>query len=605
MSSTLTSAKLLWDDQAVPAPVLSVSSLSTSIAGRGTEKSLIRNVSFDIQPGRTLSIVGESGSGKSVTALSLLRLLPPSARIAGKVRLQGQDISDLGDRQMADIRGNRIGMIFQEPMTSLNPVLPVGLQIEEALARHAVAKGAEARRRAVELLDKVRIPHAARRCGEYPHQLSGGMRQRVMIAMALACGPDLLIADEPTTALDVTTQSGIIDLLKAIQAEDGTAIMFITHDMGVVAEVADDVLVMRDGEVVEHASSFDIFSRPSHPYTRQLMRAVPRIGDMRGREGPERFAAVGAEAPSAGPQTRHLVTRDSAHKVLSVHGLSVTFRVRDDRRRLRKTDLHAVRDVSFDLFAGETLSVVGESGCGKSTLARGIMGLQPINAGSVAIDGRTPAAMRADGRKALQMVFQDPFASLNPRLTILRSLTEPMTANGIAPAEAAETAAGLMQEVGLSAEMLSRLPHEFSGGQRQRICIARALALKPKVVVADEAVSALDVSVQAQVLNLLMELQERRNLALLFIAHDMAVVERLSHRVAVMCFGRLVEIGPRAAVFDSPAHPYTRQLLSAVPVPDPARRFSTAGRADSFERPVISASARMKDLGGGHLVLAD
>ncbi|MBJ3776477.1 ABC transporter ATP-binding protein [Acuticoccus mangrovi] len=590
--------------------VLSIDGLTTSIrTGQGDrrqgEQRLIEDIGFSVRRGQTLGIVGESGSGKSVTALSIMRLLPRSATVAGRVMLKGRNLTTLSDRQMADVRGDRIGMIFQEPMTSLNPVLPVGLQIEESLRRHKVASGQAARRRAVELLDRVRIPNAARRTAEYPHQLSGGMRQRVMIAMALACNPELLIADEPTTALDVTTQAGIIDLLKQIQADDGTAIMFITHDMGVVAEVSDDVLVMRSGRIVEHGPSQQIFHRPAETYTRQLLNSVPRIGDMRGKPGPAPFASIGDDGAALAPSPLEV----AKGPVLRVTDLSVSFRVRNETSRFRRTTLRAVRGVGFDLRAGETLAIVGESGCGKSTLARSIMGLQAVDSGAIEVAGRVATSMTAAearlARKAIQMVFQDPFASLNPRLRIVDSLTEPLTAHGVSSGGARATAVRLIEEVGLSAEMLDRLPHQFSGGQRQRICIARALALEPEVIVADEAVSALDVSVQAQVLNLLMQLQARRGLALLFISHDMAVVERLSHRVAVMYRGQIVEIGPRAAVFERPAHAYTRRLLSAVPLPDPSRRHKLSGIEELFGTPSAEPStAAWTDLGDGHRVLA-
>ncbi len=590
--------------------VLSVRDLCTSLRGTNGALSLVRNQSFDIRKGRTLAVVGESGSGKSVTALSIMRLMPEFATSTGQVLLHGRELLTLGEQEMEDIRGNRIGMIFQEPMTSLNPVLPVGLQIEEVLRRHKVDSLPDLRAEVVRLLDRVQIPNAAQRVQDYPHQLSGGMRQRVMIAMALACRPDLLIADEPTTALDVTTQANIINLLKQIQTEDGTAILFITHDMGVVAELADDVIVMKDGEAVEKAPAPQIFATPVEAYTRRLLSAVPIIGSMNGRPVPERFALVGDE-PSAPPVAR--VHAPDQGIALKVRDIAVSFPTHGRGLGLRKSLVRAVRGVSFDLHAGETLSIVGESGCGKSTVARSLLGLQKIDSGMIEIDGQELSRLGSGGlrgiRRNIQMVFQDPYASLNPRLPVGEAIAEPLRAHGIGHEERKAAARRLLVEVGLSSDMANRRPHEFSGGQRQRICIARALALNPAVIVADESVSALDVSVKAQVLNLFMELQERHGIAFLFISHDMAVVERLSHRVAVMYFGEIVEIGPRAAVFEAPAHPYTRRLLSAVPVPDPAKRHHIGSvqnepvRRDDLVDGGTPSKRSYRDLGGGHYVM--
>ncbi|WP_274630397.1 ABC transporter ATP-binding protein [Arvimicrobium flavum] len=591
-------------------PVLAVRDLCISVPGENGPISLVRDLSFDIPRGRTLAVVGESGSGKSVSALSIMRLMPKTTITTGGVLLHGRNLLTLKEREMEDMRGNRIGMIFQEPMTSLNPVFPIGMQIEEVLRRHGKGDGSNLTHQVIRLLDKVRIPNAARRVSDYPHQLSGGQRQRVMIAMALACSPDLLIADEPTTALDVTTQANIVDLIKQIQVEDQTAIMFITHDMGVVAEVADDVVVMRHGQAVEKAASRQIFEAPGEPYTQRLLSAVPIIGSMRGRAKPERFALIGDEQA---PAARADLAEAPQETVLNVKDIAVSFEVAAGKSILRKNVVRAVKSVSFDLKAGETLSIVGESGCGKTTVARSVMGLQKIDAGRITIGGKSMTdfgkQQLREARRNIQMVFQDPYASLNPRIRIGDAIAEPMLAHGFSRAEGLETARRLLEEVGLSADMVSRRPHEFSGGQRQRICIARALALKPKVIVADEAVSALDVSVKAQVLNLFMDLQDRYGIGFLFISHDMAVVERLSHRVAVMYFGEIVEIGPRSAVFGNPAHPYTQRLLSAVPVPDPSRRAhignvqSEPVRRDDLVTEQALTKRNYRDLGGGHYVL--
>ncbi|MCF3594646.1 ABC transporter ATP-binding protein [Rhodobacteraceae bacterium LMO-12] len=592
---------------------LSVRGFGTSVRGQGKDISLVRDMSFDIRKGQTLAVVGESGSGKSVTALSIMRLMDKGAKTTGQVFLHGQDLLLLPPRAMEDIRGDRIGMIFQEPMTSLNPVLPIGPQIEEVIRRHDREEGAKMSAQVTRLLDKVQIPNAGQRLKDYPHQLSGGQRQRVMIAMALACSPDLLIADEPTTALDVTTQANIVNLLKQIQAEDHTAIMFITHDMGVVAEVADEIIVMRNGEMVEKGAARQIFQAPTQPYTRRLLSAVPVIGSMRGIAHPERFPVLrDEETPADAPATFEPSKPSMAGPALTVRDIKINYQVPSRKSIFGKDIIRAVKGVSFDLNPGETLSIVGESGCGKSTIARSVLGLQPLSGGEITIGGQTMSGANAaelrQVRRNIQMVFQDPYASLNPRLRIGDAISEPLMAHGVSRSEALETARRLLEEVGLSGDMISRRPHEFSGGQRQRICIARALALNPKVIVADEAVSALDVSVKTQVLNLFMDLQDRYGIAFLFISHDMAVVERLSHRVAVMYFGEIVEIGPRMAVFDNPTHPYTQRLLSAVPVPDPDRRQSigpvqsepvqrdeSAGRDD--------AARSYRNLGGGHYVL--
>ncbi|EWY40992.1 glutathione ABC transporter ATP-binding protein [Skermanella stibiiresistens SB22] len=546
-------------------PVLSVEDLRIDFAGR----SVVQDLGFTVNAGETVAVVGESGSGKSVTALSILRLLPSTARMTGAIRLDGRDILSLSESQMREVRGGQVSMIFQEPMTSLNPVLPVGFQVKEALRYHSRGNDRECEAEALRLFDRVRIPDAKRRFNQHPHTFSGGMRQRVMIAMALACRPKLLIADEPTTALDVTVQAQILDLLRELQRETGTAILFITHDMGVVAQISDRVLVMRNGRLVEDGTAEAVFAAPEHPYTQMLLAAVPRLGDMAGSTGPRRFADdAGDRIETVKPQRK---------PILEVRDLVTRFPVKGGFLSRHVGNVHAVERVSFTVREGETLALVGESGCGKSTTGRSILRLVEPAAGSVRFDGQDiltldKKALQAARRK-IQMIFQDPFGSLDPRQTVGSAIAEPMLLHGVATKrEVREKVAYLLHRVGLEPGHATRFPHEFSGGQRQRLCIARALALQPKLVIADEAVSALDVSIKAQVIDLLLDLQDEFNLAYLFISHDMAVVERVSHRVAVMYLGEIVEIGPRAEVIGNPRHDYTRRLLAAVPVPDPRRR---------------------------------
>jgi len=577
-------------------PILSVSDLTVSFRSDGRWREVVHGVSFDVGPRETVALVGESGSGKSVSALSILRLLPRDAsRIGGRVRFEGRELLAAPEAEMRRVRGDSIAMIFQEPMTSLNPVLTIGFQIAEALIRHRGLSRSAAVAEALRLLDKVRIPAARSRLHEYPHRFSGGMRQRVMIAMALACRPKLLIADEPTTALDVTIQAQILDLIKSLQDEEGMSVLFITHDMGVVAEIADRTVVMYRGRAVEAGPTARIFDTPAEPYTRALLAAVPRLGTMAGRPHPMRFPVVdratGLAAPT--PETPDTV-RAAERPVLEVRDLTTRFDIRSGLLGRVTGRVHAVERVSFSLAAGETLALVGESGCGKSTTGRSILRLVEPLSGSVLLDGEDvtgldPKTLRAR-RQRMQMIFQDPFASLDPRLSVGAAVAEPLLINRLAtPREARRRAEDLLARVGLPPETAGRFPHEFSGGQRQRICIARALALNPRLIVADEAVSALDVSVKAQVVNLMLDLQAEFGLAYLFISHDMAVVERVSHRVAVMYLGEIVEIGPRAAIFGNPQHPYTKKLLAAVPVPDPARRGARHALPDDEIRSPIRA----------------
>ncbi|MGY4352978.1 peptide/nickel transport system ATP-binding protein [Bradyrhizobium sp. GM7.3] len=551
-------------------PALKVSNLNVSFRVNGRWCDAVKNFSLDVGFRETVAIVRESGSGKSVTALSALGVLPPNSRVSGSIRLRGRELLGLTEEELRTMRGNTMAMIFQEPMTSLNPVLKVGLQVAEALRYHRGLAWGAAKDAAIKLLEQVRIPNARQRAEDYPHKLSGGMRQRIMIAMALACRPSLLIADEPTTALDVTVQAQILGLMRQLQAEVGMGLLFITHDMGVVAEIADRVVVMWRGEKVEEGPVAEIFRAPKHPYTRSLLAAVPCLGDMKNGEGPRLFARPSTETAASSSMA-------ASQPVLQVNGLTTRF---DQRRGLLNRvvgRVHAVEGVSFDLASSETLALVGESGCGKSTTGRSILRLVEPIAGSVKFDGEDVLQLDAANlrrvRQKIQMVFQDPFSSLDPRQMVGDAIAEPLRVHGIARgSEADDRVVALLRRVGLSPEARLRYPHEFSGGQRQRLCIARALALEPRVIIADEAVSALDVMIKAQVIDLMLELQGELGLSYLFISHDMAIVERVSHRVAVMYLGEIVEIGPRSAVFGDPSHPYTRKLLSAVPAPDPARR---------------------------------
>jgi len=596
---------------------LSVRNLATSFRVEGQWITVVKGISFDVNQRETVAIVGESGSGKSVTALSVMRLLPAAnSRATGEVLLEGRDLLKLPEEEMRRVRGNLISMIFQEPMTSLNPVLTLGFQISEALIYHRNLDRTQAEAETLRILERVRIPSAASRLHEYPHRLSGGMRQRVMIAMALACKPKLLIADEPTTALDVTIQAEILELIKMLQDEEGMSVIFITHDMGVVAEIADRVVVMLNGNAVEQEPTAQLFASPREPYTRALLAAVPRLGSMKGRLSPQRFSIVD---PVTGiPQ----VIADTAstakiaeRPVLEVANLVTRFDIRSGVLGRVRARVHAVEDISFSLHAGETLALVGESGCGKSTTGRSILRLVEPNSGRVLFEGADVRALDRPGlraaRQRMQMIFQDPFASLNPRKTVGGAIAEPMVVHGLLDRTAArERVSELLRKVGLSPDVASRFPHEFSGGQRQRLCIARALALSPKLLVADEAVSALDVSIKAQVINLMMDLQAELGLAYLFISHDIAVVERVSHRVAVMYLGEIVEIGPRAAVMDNPQHPYTKRLMAAVPVPEAGRRRLRRGLSTTeIPSPVHQAdyvpSPRLyREVGPGHVVQA-
>ncbi len=609
-------------------PILQINDLSVTFSGRQGKTQALKGVSFSINKGEVVAVVGESGSGKSVTSLSVMGLLPDSAHIdAGSIDFIGRNgtrhaLTALSAEARRKLRGQEMSMIFQEPMTSLNPVLRVGDQLTEGLLDHGMATKANALIKARELLKQVRIPDVERILKCYPHELSGGMRQRVMIAQALACDPALLIADEPTTALDVTVQARILQILRDLQQGTDMSVLFITHDMGVVAEIADRVVVMYQGKVVEQGSVTEIFAHAQHPYTRALLAAVPKLGDMQGLKWPRRFpllstqagavmtAKNAAEKQSVAGDEPHTLLADDDQKtanydtppLLDVRGLRVCYPIRSGVLSRITKEVHAVEQIDFSIWPGETLALVGESGCGKSTTGRAILRLVGSESESIHLQGKEITLMRDTPfqavRRQIQMVFQDPYASLNPRLTIGFSIAEPLLLHGLKKslAEATPTVNQLLKSVGLDPAFARRYPHEFSGGQRQRIAIARAMALQPQVIIADEAVSALDVSIQAQVVNLMMDLQRDTGVAWLFISHDMAVVERIANRVAVMYSGQIVEIGPRDSVFSNPQHAYTRRLLSSVPVADPTQRALRQFDDVEVKSPVHPAGVQIEKL---------
>ncbi len=568
--------------QFAPEQVLAVRDLNVRFQHEGRITEAVRNLSLDLHRGETLALVGESGSGKSVTSLALMRLIQQAGgEVSGEIQLRRRngevlDVMRASSRQIRKVRGADMAMIFQEPMTSLNPVFTVGEQIAESIRLHQGKSHQQAQAEARRMLDLVRIPEAHNVLSRYPHQLSGGMRQRVMIAMALSCKPALLIADEPTTALDVTIQAQILQLIRVLQKEMQMGVIFITHDMGVVAEMADRVQVMYRGDVVERAPVQQLFDAPQQPYTRALLAAVPKLGAMSGQSLPAKFPLLHTNGREEAVTPQDTV-RASEPPILQVRDLVTRFDIRGGVFNRVKRRVHAVEKVSFDLYAGETLALVGESGCGKSTTGRSLLRLVASQGGTITFNGQRIDALQghalASLRRDIQFIFQDPYASLDPRLTVGFSIMEPLLVhNTMGRRQAEQRVAWLLERVGLLPEHAQRYPHEFSGGQRQRICIARALALNPKVVIADESVSALDVSIQAQIINLMLDLQREFGIAFLFISHDMAVVERISHRVAVMYLGQIVEMGPRQAVFEQPRHPYTKKLMAAVPVADPAHR---------------------------------
>ena len=616
MNSTVASELILPDYR-----VVAVDQLTVSFATRERTVVAVNNLSFHVDRGETLAIVGESGSGKSVTSLALMRLVEHGGgKIThGGMRLRRNsgeqlDLARADGATLRGVRGADIAMIFQEPMTSLNPVFTVGEQIAEPIRLHQGKDRQAALAEALRMLELVRIPDARQVLQRHPHQLSGGMRQRVMIAMALSCRPALLIADEPTTALDVTIQAQILQLIRTLQHEMQMAVMFITHDMGVVAEVADRVLVMYRGEKVEQGETEALFKAPQHAYTRALLSAVPKLGAMHGEDYPAKFPLLQIDAAEPPPPAEPQMTVDqSAGPILRVRDLTTRFPVRSGLFGRVTKQVHAVERVSFDLYPGETLALVGESGCGKSTTGRSLLRLVDSQSGSIEFAGQRidtlqgPTLQRL--RRDIQFIFQDPFASLDPRVTVGFSIMEPLLVHKLSTGKDAEArVAWLLDKVGLPVQFAQRYPHEFSGGQRQRIAIARALASNPKVVIADESVSALDVTIQAQIVNLLLDLQKEFGLAFLFISHDMAVVERVSHRVAVMYLGQIVEIGPRRAIFENPQHPYTKKLMDAVPVADPAKRQrQRALLSEEIPSPIRALGdepklAPLYEVGSGHFV---
>ena len=562
-------------------PLASFENLRVEFDAKDGKVVAVEDISFQIKPRETVCLVGESGSGKSVSSLSLMRLVEfGGGNLAGgKIFFNNSegsktDLLNLSQRQMRNIRGNEIGMIFQEPMTALNPVFTIERQLTEGLIVHKKISKRKARIEALELLRLVRIPEPERRMRQFPHELSGGMRQRVVIAMALACKPRLLIADEPTTALDVTIQAEILALINRLKSETDASILFITHDMAVVAQMADRVVVMYDGKKMEEGTVHEIFKNPQHDYTKALLAAVPKLGEMASKKYPEPMRLVGEKKSKA---LKPIIGTNEP--LLTVDKLVTRYPVKGGMFRRTVARVHAVEDISFTLMKGKTLALVGESGCGKSTVGRSLIRLVEPTSGNIDLNGQNilslnPKDMR-EARSNIQMVFQDPFASLNPTLTLFDQVAEPLRNFGTNNlGELRVKVSNLFDRVKLPLSFMRRYPHELSGGQRQRIAIARALALNPSLIIADEPVSALDVSVQAQVLNLMMELQVDLGLSFLFISHDMAVVERVSHDVGVMYLGRLVEIGPRSSIFRNPQHPYTQDLLKAVPIADPDKRKS-------------------------------
>ena len=553
--------------------LLDIQEIETEFSTPTGVNKAVDKVSLNLKKGETLAIVGESGSGKSVTAMSILKLIPePPGKIkGGSINFNGKLLNNCSDKEMRSIRGNDISIIFQEPMTALNPVLTVGSQITETVMRHQNISLKSAKKRALDMLELVKVPEPMRRANQYPHQLSGGMRQRIMIAIALACDPQILIADEPTTALDVTIQAEILSLLNSLKKKTDCSIIFITHDMAVVSQIADRVVVMFEGKKVEEGTVFDILEKPKHPYTKALLSAVPKLGDMKNKPYPEAIPVAGTNSKKIKP------LKGLKEKLLDVKNLTTIFPISTGILGKVVANVRAVEDVSFSINKGQTFSLVGESGCGKSTVGRSILRLEKPTNGKVLLEKKDYLQFNKNElkkhRSNMQMVFQDPFASLNPRQKAGSIVDEMLKVHGYKDRdERYEIVSELFLRVGLNSHHMSNYPHEFSGGQRQRVAIARALALNPKLVILDEAVSALDVSVQASVLNLLMELQSEYQLSYLFVSHDMAVVERVSHYIGVMYLGRIVEIGSRQTILNNPCHPYTKALLSAVPSTDPRKR---------------------------------
>lgn len=584
-----------------PTTILQVKNLQVSFMNHGHETKAVDDISFNLHRGESIGIVGESGSGKSVTALSIMNLLksPPALLKAGNIYFKSKefgdvDISKLSDKKLRAIRGNEIGMIFQEPMSSLNPVFTCGNQVEEALQVHKHLSVDDAKRKTLDLFEEVKLPRPEKIFDAYPHEISGGQKQRVMIAMAMSCSPSILIADEPTTALDVTVQSDILRLMEGLRENHDTAIVFISHDLGVIAEVADRIIVMYEGKVVEQGNVFKIFNHPEHPYTKGLLACRPRL-DIKLRRLPtvsdfmsngqnedgtkaHKYRSIGealllnAELKKETIKKRLEVIQGGP--ILRVNNLTTSFPIKKGLFGKAKEEIIAVDDISFEIYPGETVGLVGESGCGKTTLGRSIIRLVDPNSGKIIFEDRSIDEMKGKAlrqmRKKMQIIFQDPYSSLNPRQTVGEAITEPLKIHKIIKDKATrqERVYELLDKVGLSPAHYHRFPHEFSGGQRQRICIARALATNPRFIICDESVSALDVSVQAQVLNLLNDLKKEFKFTYLFISHDLSVIKFMADRIFVMNNGKLVEMGYPDALFERPKEAYTRNLLNAIPKGD-------------------------------------
>jgi len=574
--------------------VLTVEHLSVEFHTDEGTYPAVNDSSFAIEPGKVLALVGESGSGKTVTSLAILGLLPGTARVAGKISLDGESLLDAGEQRMNEIRGQAISMIFQEPMTALNPTMTVGAQVEEVLTNHKVCSKAEASRRAVDMLDRVGIPDAARRAKTFPHELSGGQRQRVVIAIALACEPKLIIADEPTTALDVTVQAEILDLLRRLARESSTAFLLITHNMGVVADIADDVAVMYNGDIVETGTMRQVLLEPQADYSKQLIAAIPKMPDA---HWDDIVAAAARQDADAQEMTPEVGADDGKPPALAFSGTSIDY-MRGGRA------FRAVHDVSLTIGDDEILGLVGESGSGKSTLGRCALGLIPAAEGTVSVLNHAVharALLNAEDkavRAQIGVIFQDPGSSLDPRMTIAQAIEEPLLvhgAEGMTGRRARQARVDeLLDAVELPSYYALRYPHELSGGQRQRVGLARAIVLNPRVLIADEPTSALDVSVQAHVLDALRSLQAKYHFACLFISHDLAVINEMSHRVAVMWRGRIVEVGETSSILVHPHHPYTIRLLAAVPSPDPREQ---ARRRDARRK--LAQIAEVAELADG------
>ncbi len=586
----------------IGAPVLTVRDLEIDFWVDGVWYPAVVGANFDLTRGEVLAIVGESGSGKSTIAMSLLGLLPKNSHVRGSIELGGRQLVGADQRELRSIRGREVSVIFQEPMTALNPVYTIGFQIGEMLRSHNAMSPKAARVRAIELLKLVEIPEPERRIDSYPHQLSGGQRQRAMIAQSLACDPELLIADEPTTALDVTVQAEILKLMRDLKNRIDAAIVLITHDMGVVADMADRLLVMKDGRIVESGTADEVFNRPIDPYTVQLLNAVPHLGAVTNADELETIAqlAPAQGAPDvSGTLTKPVAATREVHRAGLAEGVDPIVDLVDIAieypKRGRTPAFRAVEGVTLQLGVGEVMGLVGESGSGKTTIGRALVGLLPIVQGSASVVGSSLVGVNTKDlrtvRRDVSFVFQDPGSSLNPRLPIGESIGEPLLLHGQAKGAAlSKRVEDLLDRVQLPRSMRNRYPHELSGGQRQRVGIARALALEPKLLIADEPTSALDVSVQAKVLDLLQELQKEKGFACLFISHDLAVVEILSRRIAVMHHGHLVELGTREQILNDPAQPYTKRLIAAVPVPDPDEQ-----RRRRIERDAILAAGTGSD----------